>query len=92
MEHTIRKVVNDLKSLGVVVASVIADNAKNIQKGLKLAATNLGYVVANCWAHTLNLLVKDLTSLFKRQFDEMNAVDVFFRCVHCFFGLPNPIL
>ena len=58
LDQAVRKVANELKEMGVVVASVIADNAKNIQKGLQLSATNLGFLVMNCWAHTLNLLLK----------------------------------
>ena len=40
LEKEVSKVVNELTGMGVVVASVTADNAKNIQKGIKCITIN----------------------------------------------------
>lgn len=58
LDKEVRKVVDELNGLGVKVSSVIADNAYNIQKGLRLGANAMGFVPANCWAHTLNLMLE----------------------------------
>ena len=75
----ISTVVAKLAAEGVTVTSVVADNAKNLQKGIALASLGSGVIQANCFAHTLNLLMEDLGSLFSTQFDQMVEVECFFR-------------
>eukprot|EP00667_Euglena_gracilis_P012102 EG_transcript_12408 len=82
LDVAVRKVAQEVKELGAEVAGVIADNAANIQKGVKLSANTMGFVVVNCWSHTLNLLMKDLVGLFQRQFDEVDQLQTFFRNRH----------
>ena len=77
LNSKIMEVVDELSDLGVVVARVVADHAANIQKGVRLAARN-GLLQANCFAHSLNLLLKDLASLFDHQFQQMREVEQFF--------------
>jgi hypothetical protein len=67
LDIAVRNVVKDIQDLGVGVAAVIADNAANIQKGLRLSARNVGFVVVNCWSHTLNLLLKVSFSFWFRK-------------------------
>ena len=81
LNNKIMEVVDELSDMGVVVTGVVADNAANIQKGLRLAARN-GLLQANCFAHTLNLLLKDLAGLFDGQFQQMREVEQFFRNRH----------
>lgn len=57
LEGELKKVLTDLLSHGITVASVVADNAANIQKALRLGAGS--YLQLHCWAHTCNLLMKD---------------------------------
>ena len=73
-----RAVVEELRALGVVVASVVADNARNFQKGIA-ACAKTGFVVGNCCAHTLQLLLSDLGAMFQCQFDQMKEVEGFFQ-------------
>ena len=77
----IMEVVDELRDLNLVVAAVVGDNASNIQKGIRLSALNV-LLQANCYAHTLNLLLKDLAGLYDLQFQQMRQVDQFFRNRH----------
>ena len=70
LSEEIGEVVESLKSQGIRVAGVVADNAKNIQKGIELIVVPKGLVKLNCFAHTVNLLLKDIAGLFKVQFDQ----------------------
>jgi hypothetical protein len=79
------EVVQSVRDLGVVVTAVVADNAKNIQKGLQLSSQS-GFIVGQCFAHTLNLLLEDLAKIFSRQFEQMAQVEVFFRIRYNIIG------
>lgn len=72
------EVVKELEAMGVTVTSVVADNARNMQKGLTLSSKS-GFITGNCVAHTLQLLLSDLMVPFKVQFDQMSEVETFFR-------------
>ena len=76
LSEEIGEVVESLKSQGIRVAGVVADNAKNIQKGIELIVVHKGLVKLNCFAHTVNLL------LFKVQFDQAAQVEEFFANRH----------
>ena len=86
LEKAVTTVVQKLKDMGVVVVAVTADNARNLQKGLQLSSNlGMGFVVGQCYAHTLNLFLEDLGRLFKPQLDQMASVEEFFRIRFSFF-------
>ena len=78
----IKAVVEELSSLNIRVVAAVADNASSIQKALQLAQDEFGVLRSNCFAHTLNLLLEDLGSMFKLQFEQLREVDGFFRNRH----------
>ena len=83
LEAKINSMVEDIESkLKVKVVGVVADNAKNIQKGIRQASETRSFFQLNCFAHTLQLLVEDLSSLFDGQFKQLKQVEVFFRNRH----------
>ena len=80
LQTCISNEVQSLRDMGLIVSAVIADNAMNMQKGIRLSSNmGQGFVVANCWAHTLNLFLEDLAKLFDGQWKQMAAVEEFFR-------------
>ena len=80
LEAKINSMVEDIESkLKVKVVGVVADNAKNIQKGIRQASETRSFFQLNCCAHTLQLLLQDLSSLFDGQFEQLKQVEVFFR-------------
>ena len=83
LEAKINSMVEDIESkLKVKVVGVVADNAKNIQKGIRQASETRSFFQLNCFAHTLQLLLQDLSSLFDGQFEQLKQVEVFFRNRH----------
>ena len=70
-----------LKSECIRVVGVVADNARNMQKGIVLTIPE-GVLQMNCFAHTLNLLLKDVAELFAKQFEQANHTEEFFRNRH----------
>lgn len=81
LEGAIKDMKAELNELGIKVVGVIADNAANIQKGIRLSK-DVGVLQLNCLAHTLNLLLEDLGALFKPQFDQAVQMETFFRVRH----------
>ena len=75
-------VVDELQHLGVRVISACADNASNCQKALSLAEEEYHLLKGNCFAHTMNLLLEDIGSLFALQFEQLREVNNFFRNRH----------
>ena len=71
-----------MNSQGIRVAGVVADNAKNIQKGIELTVVSKGFVNLNCFAHTLSLLLKSIAGLFKVKFDQAAQIEGLFANRH----------
>ena len=83
LEAKIDSMLEDIESkLKVEVVDVVADNAKDIQKGIRQANETGSFFQPNCFAHTLQLLLQDLSSLFNGQFEQLKQVEVFFREPH----------
>ena len=66
----IKRVVEELSFLNIRVVAAVADNASSIQKALQLAQDEFGVLRSNCFAHSLNLLLEALGSMFKLQFED----------------------
>ncbi len=81
ISSAIKSVIAGLKEDGVTVSGVVADNAKNMQKGIELTLPD-NVIQLNCVTHSLNLLIKDLAGLFKNQFDQSAQTEEFFRNRH----------
>ena len=58
---------------GVSILGCIADNASNAQRSVQDSPG----VSLRCLAHLANLLMKDLCSLFERQFDQVKELNGF---------------
>ena len=71
VSQEIKTVMESLKSECIRVVGVVADNARNMQKGIVLTIPE-GVMQMNCFAHTLNLLLKDVAELFAKQFEQVN--------------------
>ena len=81
ISQEIKTVMESLKSECIRVVGVVADNARNMQKGIVLTIPE-GVLQLNCFAHTLNLLLKDVAELFAKQFEQANHTEEFFRNRH----------
>lgn len=72
--------VKRIEDLGSKVVATIADNAANAQRVVREAPG----VGLNCISHVINLLFKDLLTIFHRQVDNVKEVEQFFRGVILF--------
>ena len=73
-----RGVVEELAGYGCCVLGSIQDNGANVKK----AANIVFPVVANCGAHSGNLLLEDYGDVYRRQFDQCTSVQQFFTNRH----------
>ena len=68
LEKEVSSVVQELKDMGLVVTAVIADNARNIQRGLSLASNfGLGFVVGRCLDILFSPLLPTMLQVFCSQ-------------------------
>lgn len=71
-----------LKTINARPVSVISDNAANMQNACALASQRDFIVASGCLAHWVNLILKDITSLYSVLLSKCNAVVDFFSNCH----------
>lgn len=78
----LERTIADVESTGCQVVGLVADNAANVQKALAELGCESFKGHFGCMAHGLNLLLRDITLLFKKQLEQCSGTVTFFKVRH----------
>ena len=82
IEKVLAEACEYIKTLGSKVFSIISDNAANMQRAIKDSAASLKLVPLHCLAHSANLLIGDVQSLFSPLIAQAQQLVSFFSDSH----------
>ena len=64
------------------MVAICSDNGANMVKALQLIEEETGILATNCMAHSAQLLLKDLATVWPSLITKTRQVELFFRLCH----------